>query len=242
MASSSAVRPLRLVLSCEHGGDAVPRRWAHCFAGAERVLASHRGYDRGALDVAKRMARRLDAPLAALRTTRLLVDANRSEHHPRCFSRYTRDLDAAERERILDRVYRPHRARVEHEVRRAIASGHRALHVAVHSFTPVLGGERRRADIGLLYDPRRTAEGAFCARWRERLRTANPSLRVRRNYPYHGRSDGLATALRCELPADAYLGIELEVSQRFARDPARLRALADLLSATLVACLCERSR
>ncbi len=242
MASSSAVRPLRLVLSCEHGGHAVPPRWAHCFAGAERVLASHRGYDRGTLDVAMRMAQRLGAPLVAHRATRLLVDANRSEHHPRCFSRYTRDLGARERERILERVYRPHRARVEREVRSAIASGHRAVHVAVHSFTPVLGGERRRADLGLLYDPRRAAERAFCARWRDRLRAADSSLRVRRNYPYHGRADGLTTALRRVFSDERYLGIELEVNQRFARDPARLRALADLLSATLVACLRERPR
>ena len=43
-----------------------------------------------------------------------------------------------------------------------------------------------------------------------------PGLRLRRNYPYRGGGDGLATLLRKRYDQDAYIGIELEVSQRFA--------------------------
>jgi hypothetical protein len=40
-------------------------------------------------------------------------------------------------------------------------------------------------------------------------------LRLRRNYPYRGRSDGLASLLRRRFPVEAYVGLELEVNQRF---------------------------
>ena len=40
-----------------------------------------------------------------------------------------------------------------------------------------------------------------------------PALRVRRNYPYTGKSDGLTAYLRRRFDADRYLGIELEINQ-----------------------------
>ncbi len=80
------------------------------------------------------------------------------------------------------------------------------FHVAVHSFTNYLDGERN-ADIGLLYDPRR-AEKGLCVRWEEILNELDPALRVRRNYPYRGEADGLPTWLRRKFPDRAYVGVE----------------------------------
>jgi len=37
---------------------------------------------------------------------------------------------------------------------------------------------------------------------------------VRRNYPYTGKSDGFTAYLRRRFPADAYIGIELEINQK----------------------------
>lgn len=204
-----------MIVSCEHGGYRIPARWAAHFSGAERVLASHRGFDRGALPLARRLAGRLEARLFAATTSRLLVDLNRSPHHRALFSRYTRGLPEAERRRILELHYWPHRRRVERALARDGEGRGSVLHLAVHSFAPVLRGERRRADLGLLYDPTRAAERALCARLKALLAEAAPGLRVRRNYPYCGRSDGLTSSLRRLHPARRYLGIELEVSQRF---------------------------
>ncbi len=91
--------------------------------------------------------------------------------------------------------------------------GERALHISVHSFTPVLRGVRRSADIGLLYDSRRILEKELVKSWLWTLSLESPH-RVRRNYPYLGRSDGFTTALRRQFPAARYLGIELEINQR----------------------------
>ena len=214
----------RVVLSCEHGGNRVPARYARCFRGADRILASHRGWDRGALGVAQRIAGRLRCPLHAATVTRLLAELNRSES--RALGAFVDSLDAAEKERILETYYRPYRRRLEERIERDVRAGRRVLHLSVHSFTPVLRGEVRRADVGLLYDPARVRERELCARWRELLLALRPELRVRRNSPYRGTADGFTTALRRRFPPARYLGIELEVNQRFferdgtARSPA----------------------
>jgi hypothetical protein len=44
-------------------------------------------------------------------------------------------------------------------------------------------------------------------------------LRVRRNYPYAGKADGLTAYLRRLFPGAAYLGVELEVNQQCVRAP-----------------------
>jgi predicted N-formylglutamate amidohydrolase len=201
-----------LLLTCEHGGNAIPREYARLFRGAARVLRSHRGWDPGALDLARYLSRELRRPLLAETWSRLFVEANRSPTNPRIWSRFTAPLPREERQRILERWWRPHRQAVERAVAAATRRG-RVVHVAVHSFTPVLDGEVRRAEIGLLYDSRRKREAALCRRWATLLRRIAPELRVRRNYPYRGDSDGLSTALRRRHGESRYLGIELEINQ-----------------------------
>ncbi|EPR39834.1 N-formylglutamate amidohydrolase [Desulfovibrio sp. X2] len=213
-----------LLITCEHGGNEVPARYAALFTGQEGLLASHRGYDPGALALARLLARRFSARLAApllfSETTRLLADLNRSRGHPRLFSQTTAALPKEEREAILARHWQPHREAATAAARAVLASGRPVLHLASHSFTPVLDGAVRRADVGLLYDPKRAEEKAFCAAWAAALARRAPGLRVRRNQPYRGAADGLTTHLRrlfaAEFPeGPPYLGVEIEVNQRF---------------------------
>jgi predicted N-formylglutamate amidohydrolase len=236
------VRIPKLVLSCEHGGARVPAPLAPRFRGARAALAGHRGSDPGALELARDLARRPDlarrlaAPLVATTVSRLVVDANRSLGHPRLFSEWTRALPEAERAALVDRVWRPHRARVEAAVRAAGRGP--VLHVSVHSFTPRLKGVPRRTDVGLLYDPARWLERAAVDAWLASLGALAPQLRLRRNHPYRGTSDGLTTYLRTVFGDERYAGLELEVSQRLPLGPrrewARLRsAIARSLAAAL---------
>lgn len=222
-----------LVLSCEHGGNRVPAAWAHLFVGARSVLASHRGWDPGALAMARVLARRLVVPLVAADVTRLLVDLNRSPTNPRVFSRFTRELPAATRRELLAKWHAPHRARVTDAVDRAVARGRPVIHVAVHSFTPALDGVVRSADIGLLYDPTRARERDAARGVRAALRELAPSLRVRMNYPYRGTSDGLTRALRERHRDRDYAGIELELGQRLLADGRGLAALRRALTGAL---------
>jgi predicted N-formylglutamate amidohydrolase len=181
MSGSRKRRPLRLVLTCEHADYRIPRAYASLFARDEEVVRSHRGWDPGALPIARRMARGLAQPLLVTRWCRLLVEANRSPTNPRIWSRYTKGLPSEVRAEILARYWRPHREEVERAVAAAVAVGERVVHVAVHSFTPAMDGIVRNADVGLLFDSRRKHESAFARRWAESLRADDPALRVRLN-------------------------------------------------------------
>ncbi len=227
-----------LLITCEHGGVRIPAAYRAAFRGWETRLRSHRGYDRGALDLARRMARACRAPLIAADVSRLLVDLNRGENHPRLFSEAVAALPAADRARIVARYHRPHRDRVEAWIAARVAAGGQVLHVAVHTFTPVLRGRRRRMDLGLLYDPARAGERRTAAAWAAALRQSpDRAWRVRLNAPYRGVADGLPTALRRRFPAARYTGIELEVNQRHVRADRIAPALVrDIIGTLIIVC------
>ena len=220
---------LRVVISCEHATHHVPPDLRRYFRGKRRLLSGHQAYDRGALHLARSLARRFRAPLVSGRVTRLVVDLNRSATHPRVFSRITRGLDPAIRARILRHWYEPYRQEVQDRIAKLVGEGHRVLHLSVHSFTPVLDGRVRQADLGLLYDPQRTREKEFCRLWQQHLRHLASGLRVRRNYPYRGVADGFTTFLRRHYVDRKYLGVELELNQRWTRDPRAWRRLQSVV-------------
>ena len=136
--------------------ELIGARRAHSDAPLELLTIALEPGDRAVLHA--RIAARFDAPLHASTTTRLLVDLNRSIGHRQLFSGITRPLPASEREAILEAHYRPHREAIEGAVDVGVAAGKPVVHVASHSFTPILDGVEREVDIGWLYDPRRPAE------------------------------------------------------------------------------------
>ncbi len=201
------------IVTCEHGGNRVPAPYRRLFRGQRALLDSHRGYDPGSLVMAKALAGALAAPLVASTVSRLLIDLNRSIGHPQLFSAVTRAAPAQTRAQIVEEHYRPYRMQVERLVRQAAGRGHRVIHISSHSFTAELDGRVRGTDVGLLYDPARCGEAEVCARWKETLAALAPQLRVRRNYPYAGKGDGLTSHLRAGFAPSDYVGIELEVNQ-----------------------------
>lgn len=224
----------RLIVTCEHGGNRIPAQYRPLFRTHRALLQSHRGYDPGALALARDFAAAFDAELVYSTTSRLLVELNRSTHHRQLFSQVTRGLPREERAKLLARFYHPHRDWIEAQVRENVSRGAPVLHLSCHSFTPRLNGKVRRADIGLLYDPRRPAEREFCKRWQRVLRAAVPSLVIRRNYPYRGSDDGLTMHLRRLFSDAAYAGVEIEVNQKYPlADPSAWRALRRTLVASL---------
>jgi predicted N-formylglutamate amidohydrolase len=221
-----------VLISCEHGGNRVPNEFASRFAGASAVLATHRGYDLGALAVARALGRRLGVAPFVATTTRLVVDLNRSPGNRNVFSSYTRSLPAGQRDAALAAHYWPYRKAVEAAVASAVEAGGTVLHVSAHSFTPELRGEVRNCDVGFLYDPRVSGEAQFVEVWSAALHAAAPGLVLRRNYPYRGVSDALVTHLRRRYGARGYVGMELEVNQKHVGSRG-WRALVAVLAATL---------
>lgn len=222
------------IITCEHGGNRIPADYRSLFRGRRALLDSHRGHDPGSLVMATALADTFRAPLVASTTSRLLVDLNRSIGHRQLFSEATRGTPGETRAQIVDQHYRPYRARAQHLVEQALARGDRVVHISSHSFTAELDGKVRTTDVGLLYDPSRGGESELCARWKESIATLAPKVRVRRNYPYAGKADGLTTHFRRRFSQNDYLGIELEINQRIVTNagrpwPALRRALTHAL-------------
>lgn len=207
---------MKLVLTCEHAGNEIPLSHRQVFKGAGSVLASHRGYDPGALSLFQAL-KNFSWFSRFQMTSRLLVEVNRSLHHPHLFSEYTKDLPERTRKQILKDYYFPYRTEVENKIADKIQSGEVVLHLSVHTFTPELNGEIRTTDIGFLYDPQRREEKEISRILKNFLKMENSHLTIRNNYPYLGTADGFTTYLRRRFP-DRYMGIEVEVNQKFVQD------------------------
>ena len=205
---------MKLVLTCEHGGNIIPDGFKVYFENQEALLNSHRGYDLGALDLFHHLNPLADYTLHS-ETSRLLIELNRSLHHPKLFSEFTTLLSKAEKNQLINTHYLPYRTAVENIIRIWINQNETVLHVSVHSFTPNLNDVERNCDIGLLFDSHRNSEKAFCVSLKEYILSNIPYLKVRYNYPYLGKADGFTTYLRKQFHNN-YLGIELEINQKYA--------------------------
>jgi predicted N-formylglutamate amidohydrolase len=205
---------IQLLITCEHGGNRIPAAYRSLFRDSRELLDSHRGYDPGALVMAKQLASNLGGVLVASEVSRLLVDLNRSLGNPSIHGEAIRAASDWQRREIVESYYLPYRGEALRNVSAAVERGVGVVHISSHSFTPKLHGKLRNADIGLLYDPVRECEVRFCELWKKSLAMCAPDLKVRRNYPYAGKGDGLTRYFRAQFSPAEYVGIELEINQR----------------------------
>lgn len=194
----------------------MPARWQSLFADHAAILDSHRAWDPGSAALARDLAAALDAPLLAGRVTRLLVDLNRSASHPRRYSEFSRELPAEERESLARNYWEPHWQAFGEALQTLPRP---LLHIGCHSFTPELDGDVRDFEIGLLYDPARPLERAFCDRLAGALAGHAAHLRVRRNQPYRGAANGIGQQHRRGRADGDFASVELEVNQRLVASP-----------------------
>jgi len=226
---------VKLILTCEHAFNTIPQEYQDLFINAEEILESHRGYDPGALDLFNELKDLADFS-SFHETGRLLVEVNISKGHSNLFSEFTKNLSETSKIKLLKEYYFPYRNSIEKQISSLIRKGEKLLHFSVHTFTPNLNEEIRNTDIGLLYDPSRSAEKEFCINFKRNLKDQNPELKIRFNYPYLGKADGFTTYLRKRFPEN-YMGIELEVSQNFVSNNKMNSALKEQVFSALKASL-----
>lgn len=203
---------LKLLLSCEHATNKVPKFYEALFTRNQSILSTHRGWDIGALHTFKHLKKTLPATGFSATISRLLIDINRSLKSPSVFSEYSNTLSDHEKKRLIAQYYEPYRCNITQHIRQAIAEGFYILHFSIHTFTPVFKGVKRKADIGFLYDPSRLFEKKICRQLKTYLQHHEPDYTVRCNYPYKGTADGFTTTLRKVFPKH-YAGIEIESNQ-----------------------------
>lgn len=174
----------RIVLSCEHGGRALPGCLAD-LAPSREDMDRHIAWDVGAAATARLISGRLNAPLALQPYSRLVIDSNRPRHAPDLAPAvsdgsaipFNRSLDAAQVELRWSAIHQPFHATLD----RLIARRRPRAFVSVHSFTPQLrDGAPRPMAIGLLVrrDP------SFASAVASALGRMAPDQRVAMNAPY----------------------------------------------------------
>jgi predicted N-formylglutamate amidohydrolase len=176
--------PSPFVLVCEHAGNAVPTALRNLGIAAEH-MESHIAVDIGAGALARRVAELLGAPLVLQRYSRLVVDCNRPAAAADCIPEVSdgvvvhgnRGLGAAARERRMAEIHAPFHTAIARLLDRRGGNG---ILASVHSFTPQLGGGRRRPwHVGVCF-----RRGAFGEAFLRAVRAADPNLNVGRNEPY----------------------------------------------------------
>ncbi len=219
----------KLLFTCEHSGNQIPAEFKKLFAPYKPLLNSHRGYDIGIIDVFKKFSNEFDSENFYSENSRLLIELNRSPHHNDLFSEITKPLNKKTKQCIIDKYYKPYRAKIETKIENYISKKYHVVHISFHSFTPELNGKFRNADIGLLYDPKVEQEKEFCRRWKKEIVTLNKKLKVRLNYPYLGIADGFTSFLRKKFSYKFYGGIELEINQKLLKNKSALNRTTRLL-------------
>lgn len=220
---------------CEHASNALPGALAPGGL-PEEIRQSHVAWDPGALDLARRLAADLGAPVVAGGVSRLLYDCNRpptatdaiparSEIHDIPFNS---DLTDAQRADRVARIYQPFCEIVEAALERARP----AALVTVHSFTRVYFGKERAVQIGVLHDADARLADALLAR----LEGCGHDLR--RNEPY-GPADGVTHSLRNFALPRGLPNVMLEVRSDLLTDDAAVRDMAALLTPALRAALAD---
>lgn len=227
------MKPIALLISCEHAVNTVPKAYLDLFKGHEDVLRTHRGIDLGALEIAHHLSQIFACDYTQATVSRLLIDCNRSLTHPHCFSTFTAHLTVEQKQTLIDQYYLPFRQKTEQFIQTHVDNGAQVLHLSIHSFTPELNGIQRNAGIGLLYDHARHGEKEVARIWRGLLLQQTPTYRVRMNYPYHGNSDGFPTAMRKRYTEHDYLGFEVETNQALLHDKTSREAVAQVFSSSL---------
>lgn len=223
----------QVIVTCEHASNRLPPG----FTLDEDLRRCHIAWDPGADRVARRMAAEFGAPLFCGEYSRLVVDLNRTVGNRMLIRRvsdgqrirFNYGLDEAARRERIERYYRPYREAVIEAVDRTIQRAGRCVHICVHTYTPELAGRLRGNDIGLLHDPRWGVERAACDEIRTWMQRHSDWV-VWFNRPYSGTADGILPAMRRRSDPARFVGLEIEVNQKHADDPAAL----DTISVQLV--------
>jgi predicted N-formylglutamate amidohydrolase len=211
-----------IVLTCEHASRALPRGMRPSGAAERAVLGSHWGWDIGAWNLTRGIARRLGAGAVGGRWSRLVVDLNRPLGDPTLVRpaaegvtlSWNARLGPAEIERRMLSWHVPYHAAVDRMVIRRLARGVRPLLFAVHTFTPIYEGRVRDFDAGVLFDRSRPAAIALA----RGLRRAG--LRVRYNRPYSGLA-GMMYSIHRHASHHGLPCLELEINQGLLTGPRR---------------------
>lgn len=204
-----------VVLTCEHASVAVPEPWA--WPQADRwLVGTHWSYDLGAEELTTELAAHAGWAAVLAGFSRLLIDPNRDLHAPTLFRTHAdgrvvhlnAGLSPAERERRIERLWRPYQQTTTQVVADSVAP----LVCSLHTFAPVYEGQRREVEVGVLFNRQESMARQVAGL------LLDAGYRVRLNEPWSGRDELMFGPEQCA-HASGRLALEIEVRQDLATDP-----------------------
>ena len=178
----------RCLVVADHAGNAVPAS-LQGLGLAQDVFQEHIAVDIGSRAAASLLAERLGASLILANYSRLVVDLNRELNDPTAFIPVSdgvvipgnHNLSAAEKLRRGASIHRPYHDAIDELIDDFLRRGTVPVIISVHSFTPVLGNQRRPWHIGVLWDKDPRIALPLLAKLRQKQ-----ELFVGDNEPYSG--------------------------------------------------------
>jgi predicted N-formylglutamate amidohydrolase len=208
----------------DHHHNAVPAALG-TLGVSERELGLHIGYDIGIAMVGDHLSQRFGAPLVASGYSRLVIDPNRFPGTPGSIPEVSDGIAIpGNRE---DAVFQPYHRAVSARIAAMRVRGQGPVLVALHSFTPAMGGKARPWQIGILWN-----EDGRLARPLIEALGRRPDLVVGDNEPYTARDPlGFTTAHHAE--PDGLPHVAVEFRQDLIADPAGAQHWAAVFAGAL---------
>lgn len=216
----------------DHAGREVPRALGDLGVAAAE-MERHIAWDIGVAGLGRRLAARLGATFVRQRYSRLVIDCNRDPARADAVCEVSdgtaipanRDLAPDARAARVAEIFDPyHRAIARQFDARLDRPG---VLVALHSFTPQMGGEGRPWRFGVLH----LEDSPLSAATLRRLRAEEAAGEVGDNQPY--RMDGTDFTVPHHAHGRGIDYVELEVRQDLIADETGQAAVADLLARVL---------
>lgn len=120
----------------------------------------HLAIDIGAGPLTECLSDSLGLTAVLAQYSRLVIDCNRELLDPGAFLEYgdgilvpgNRNLHLADKELRAQAIYYPYHSAIDQQIKRLQSIGPPPAFISVHSFTPVLNGESRAWEVGILWD------------------------------------------------------------------------------------------
>jgi predicted N-formylglutamate amidohydrolase len=230
-----------VLITCDHASNRVPRALGSLGLGPEE-LARHIGWDIGAADVSRHLAKLLDAPAILANYSRLVIDCNRDPDDASSIPEASdgvaipgnRRLSDAARAARRGALFAPYHAAIADWLEMRLARGVVPAVLSIHSFTPVMAGKARPWHVGILWDADPRIPVPLLASLR-----ADPALVVGDNEPYSARVPAGYT-VRHHAVSRGLPHVAVELRQDLIATEDGARAWADRLAGALQPILARR--
>ncbi len=147
----------RIILTCEHAGDVVPRK-LNLLGMTPDDYKCHYALDIGVRDVMRHLSEMLNAPAILGNYSRLVVDLNRDTDHPTTFAPTGEgkpvpgniDMTDDDKAQRLQEIYHPYHQALSGIIDQVMETESIPVIVSVHSFTPKFFAFARPWEIAFL--------------------------------------------------------------------------------------------